>query len=404
MTTIILAATVSLFSADPGRDWLHFRGPDFNSTVASAKLPRKWSPDENIAWKTPLPGRGVSGPIVVGDKVFVTASSAGFRDDKLTTLCFDAKTGKQLWERSIKATGRVACHPKMCMATPTPASDGKVVVSFFSCNDAAGYTLDGDLLWTRGLNYDYPNASNSVGMSSSPIVVDGVAILMVENQADSFTIGLDAQTGETKWKLNRPAESNWVSPIAYKNKEGKTLVLLQSPGKLSAIDPATGKSTWDYTGTCHPIASASVSQDHILVPIMREGLVAFKKDVKSLAPEVAWKSMQSSPNTPSPLVLGDKAITVTGPGLLTATTLSDGKIVWKERLKGPFSGTPIVAGGLIYIFNEDGVGLVVEPGEKSARVLSTNELKENILCSPAVAGDALYVRSDKHLWKIAEKK
>ena len=146
----------------------------------------------------------------------------------------------------------------MCMATPTPASDGKVVVSFYSCNDAAGYTLDGDLLWTRGLNYDYPNASNSVGMSSSPIVVDGVAILMVENQADSFTIGLDANTGETKWELARPAEANWNSPITYKDKSGKTLVLLPSPGKLSAIDPATGKSSWDFTN-CHPIASPSAS-------------------------------------------------------------------------------------------------------------------------------------------------
>src|SRR5687768_10356969 len=115
MTTALL--TTVLFAADPESNWLHFRGPDFNSTT-TAKLPQKWSQDSNIAWKAPLPGRGVSGPIVVGDRVFVTASSAGFRDDKLMTLCFDAATGKQLWERSIKATGRTACHPKMCMATP----------------------------------------------------------------------------------------------------------------------------------------------------------------------------------------------------------------------------------------------------------------------------------------------
>jgi outer membrane protein assembly factor BamB len=420
MTTIALLAAGTLLTAPADNDWLNFRGPEFNSTVLSAKLPQKWSPDSNIAWKTPLPGRGVSGPIVVGNRVFVTASSAGFRDDKLMTLCFDAETGKQLWERSIRATGRVSCHPKMCMATPTPASDGKVVVSFYSCNDAAGYTLDGDLLWTRGLNFDYPNASNSVGMSSSPIVVDGVAILMVENQADSFTIGLDVNTGETKWKLARPPEANWNSPITYKDKTGKTLVLLPSPGKLSAIDPATGKSSWDFTKNCHPIASPSASEDYLLVPVWREGLLAINKDVKSIAPEVKWSSMPSSPNTPSPIVMGDKVITVAGQGILTATTIADGKVVWKERLKqGPFSGTPVVAGGLIYIFNEDARAYVLKPGDKGAELLATNDLnkisekdgkavaagdKEVILCTPAVSGNALYVRSDKHLWKIAEKK
>jgi outer membrane protein assembly factor BamB len=402
MTTIAWTTAAVLLTGGADRDWLHFRGPDHNGTM-DAKLPRKWSPDSNISWKAPLPGRGASGPIVVGDRVFLTASSAGFRDDKLMTLCFDAKTGRQLWERSIRATGRVSCHPKISMATPTPASDGKTVVAFYSCNDAAAYSLDGDLLWTRGLNYDYPNASNSVGMSSSPIVVDGVAIFMVENQADSFSIGLDVMTGETKWKLERPAESNWNSPIAYKDKSGKTLVLLPSVGKISAIDPATGESAWDFPKKSHPIASPAANDDYLFVAVWREGLLAIDKNVRSLAPEVKWTSMPSSPNTPSPVVMGDKIITVVGPGLLTATNVADGKVVWKERLKkGPFSGTPVVAGGLIYLFNEDGVGYVVKPGEKGAETIASNELKETILCTPAIAGNALYVRSDKHLWKIAD--
>jgi len=403
MTTTVFAAW-AILAAGPDGDWRNFRGPDFNSTVSSANLPRKWSPDSNIAWKAPLPGRGVSGPIIVGNRVFLTASSGDFRDDKLMTLCIDAATGKQLWERSIRATGRVACHPKMCMATPTPASDGEVVVAFYSCNDAAGYSLDGDLLWTRGLNFDYPNASNSVGMSSSPVVVDGIAILMVENQADSFTIGLDAKTGETKWKLARPAESNWNSPIAYKDKSGKTLVLLASPGKLTAIEPATGKTSWELAKNCHPIASPSSSEDMLLVAVWREGLVGISKDVKSVAPEVKWTSMPSSPNTPSPVVMGDKVITVAGQGILTATNIADGKVVWKERLKkGPFAGTPVVAGGLLYLFNEDGQGYVIKPNDKGAETIGTNDLKETLLCTPAVAGNALYIRSDKHLWKIAEK-
>ena len=102
--------------------------------------------------------------------------------------------------------------------------------------------------------------------------------------------------------------------------------------------------------------------------------------------------------------MGDKVITVAGQGILTATNIADGKVVWKERLKkGPFAGTPVVAGGLLYLFNEDGQGYVIKPNDKGAETIATNDLKETLLCTPAVAGNAIYIRSDKHLWKIAEK-
>jgi outer membrane protein assembly factor BamB len=397
--------TVGLFLAIStiwGADWLQFRGPNHNGVVSNAVLPTKWSDTDAVAWKADLPGRGVSGPIVVGNLVFLTASQ-GYRDDQLLTLCFDAKTGKQKWKRTIRATGRVSCHEKMCMATPTNASDGKRVVSFYSCNDVACFDLEGNLLWVRGLNYDYPNASNTVGMSSSPVIVEGVVVLQVENQAESFACGLDVETGENIWKIDRPAESNWTSPVVIDSQKGKQ-VLLQSAGKLTAVEPRTGKTVWEYTAACSAIPSVGIGDEHLLVPVMKDGLVIMKKNVVSQSPEILWKLTSAYPNTPSPIVVGQRSYTVTGPGLLACVDLTNGKLLWKERLKGPFSSTPVVAGDLMYLFNEDGQGHVVRLKDKNPEILAVNNLKETILASPAIADDALYIRSDKHLWKISAKK
>src|SRR5690606_16848625 len=147
-----------------------------------------------IEWSQELPGRGLSSPIIVGDQVIVTASS-GYRQTRLHVLSFAAADGSLQWEREFWATGRTASHPKTCVAAPTPASDGERIFAFYSSNDLACLDLDGNLLWYRGLTYDFPNASNSLGMSSSLVVADGTVVAMVENDSDSFTTGVDPQTG-----------------------------------------------------------------------------------------------------------------------------------------------------------------------------------------------------------------
>src|SRR6185436_7297544 len=128
---------------------------------------------QHLAWKTDLPGRGLSSPIIIGDKIFVTSCS-GPKQQRLHVLCFNASNGAKLWERQFWATGRTMCQPKMSVAAPTPASDGERIVAIFSSNDIVCLDLDGNLLWLRGLGRDYPNASNSVGMSSSLLLAGGV--------------------------------------------------------------------------------------------------------------------------------------------------------------------------------------------------------------------------------------
>ena len=219
--SILFAAATSLAA---GADWPQFRGRDGVGVAPNVSLPTKVSGTENVAWKAPLPGRGPSSPIVVGDRVFVTCSD-GVRQDKLHVLCFDTATGKSRWRRQFWATGRTLSHPTSANAAPTPASDGQRVFAFFSSNDLICLDLDGNLLWYRGLAHDFPKAGNDVGMSSSPVVADGTVIVQVENFGDSFAAGLDAATGETRWRTERSAQSNWCSPAVMRGADGKDIVL-----------------------------------------------------------------------------------------------------------------------------------------------------------------------------------
>ncbi len=379
-------------------DWGQFRGPGAQGLAGGAKIPRKFSPDENLAWKMDLPGRGLSSPIVSKGKVFLTASG-GVGDARLYVLCFDAETGKKLWQREFRATGRVSCHPSMCMATPTPAADGSRVVAFYSCNDVACLDYDGNVQWFRGLGHDFGNASNTVGMSSSPVIGSDTVIVQVENQSDSFAAGLNLATGVSRWRIDRPAKASWASPVVYRNKD-RDVLLLQSSDKLTAHEPGTGKELWSHTARISPVPSVTVADGKILVPT--PNIQALDMDVKSLAPEVKWTGEKFSTGTPSPLIMEGKAFGLAGP-ILKCADLATGKMLWQLRLKGSFWSSPIGVGGLVYVFNQAGECHVVRPLEKEGEILAVNDLKQHIDATPAIANDALYIRSDSTLFKIAAK-
>jgi outer membrane protein assembly factor BamB len=381
-----------------GADWRQFRGNNTDSVAVSDTLPTTWSEKENIAWKVPLKGRGLSGPVIVGDRVYITSSS-GVGQTRLHVQCFSVKTGELAWERQFWATGRTQTHKKMCVATPTPASDGKRLFAFYSSNDLACLDLDGNLLWFRGLTHDFPNASNSLGMASSPVVVGDTVIVQVESDADSFSTGIDVATGVARWRKDRPRKVNWTSPAVLKTKSGETLALLQSSVGLSAVKPKTGEVVWSFDGGASTTPSCTVADGTVYVP--SSGVTALLPQGKE-KPKVVWKSGRLSPSTPSPLVYGGRVFAVNRAGALTAADAKTGDVVWQMRMQGPFTSTPVAAGGLLYFFNEKGLGQVVKPSEKAGEIVGTSPLEATILCSPAVAGNALYVRSDGHLWKISK--
>ncbi len=394
---IVLLALIA-----PARgDWPAFRG-DGSSTAPDQRPPVKWNAEtgENVAWKTALPGKGVSGPIVLGDNVIVTASS-GPREGRLHVLCFDAGTGKERWARQFWATGSTLCNPMTAVACNTPASDGERVYAQFSSNDLVCLDLAGNVVWFRGLNHDYPAARNDTGMASSPAVVGDTVVVQSECQGDSFAAGLNKFTGEDRWRLARTAKPNWSSPLVLRG-NGAALgdtVVLQSADQLTAHEPATGKLVWKLESGADAITSSVAGDDLLFVPA--NGIRAVRVPLDGPNTETAWTAPRLSFGAASPVLHEDRIYTVNRAGVLICGSTTDGKLLWQLRLKGAFWATPVLAGGHLYLANQDGLVHVVKlNGDEQGEIVAENDLGEKILASPAVSGNAIYYRSEKHLWKI----
>lgn len=397
MKTIAFAVSLLASVTIARADWPLFRGPNGNGIANALLMPDKIDTN-SIAWAADLPGRGLSSPIIIGERVFVTCSS-GPKQDRLHVICFNAKDGSKRWERQFWATGRTMCHEKTCVAAPTPASDGERIFAIYSSNDLVCLDLDGNLLWLRGLTRDYPNASNSLGMSSSLTVADGVVIAMVENDDDSFTAGLDAKTGVNRWKLARPRSANWTSPMHIKS-GATTHVLLQSSKGLVAVEPATGRIVWQYTDGASTIPSATVSDGVVYVP--SHGVTALRPEPDGQTPKQLWRSGQLRPATSSPVVMNQRVFTLNDAGVLTCGDAANGNRLWQLRTKGPYSATPVGAGNLLYCVNEKGVLQVIDIAAPEGAVVSEIDLGKTVLSTPSIANGAVYVRSDAKLWKLSK--
>jgi len=392
--TLLLLADATLHAGD----WPQFRVPSGNGISDEAGLPTVLDANKELAWKIDLPGRGLSSPIVVGERVFVTCSS-GLKQQRLHVICFRTTDGSKLWERQFWATGRTMCQPKTCVAAPTPASDGEHIVAIFSSNDAVCLDLDGNLLWFRGLGRDYPNASNSVGMSSSLVVVNGVVVAQVESESEGFTAGLDVLSGLNRWKLERPKKANWTSPVLLKS-GNQQLVLLASSSGVAAVEPATGKIVWDYSDGGPSIPSLATSDGVMFVPF--HGLTALQRGLSGEKPIQLWQSTQLRPGTPSPLVLGGKVFLLNDGGILTCGETATGQRLWQLRLKGPFSSSPVAVRHFLYCVSEKGMVQVVDTSRPEGEVVSELDLGESILSTPAISRGAIYLRSDSRLWKFGK--
>lgn len=377
-------------------DWRQFRGSSSTAISRSAAPPVEFdSSGKNVAWKVDLPGRGLSSPIIIDDRVVVTASS-GPRQDNLHILCFKANTGELLWERRFLATGRSLTHPKTCNAAPTPASDGEKIFAFFSSNDVICLDLSGQLLWMRGLTLDYPNASNSLGMSSSPVVAGNVLVTQVENDSESLTTGLNTSTGETLWKLDRPKRANWTSPLLLA--DGQT-VLLQSSKGADAVDARTGNILWSFGEGAATIPSSAREGETIFIP--SNGLVALRPANSNTPPEKLWQENKLKPGTATPVVAEGKVYCLSGAGVLLCANVDKGELLWQLRLEGPFSASPVIADRKLYCVNESGKCFAVDLSGTKGSIVAESLLDETILATPSLSDGALYLRSDAHLWKIA---
>ncbi|MFC1758414.1 PQQ-binding-like beta-propeller repeat protein [Planctomycetota bacterium] len=397
----MIKQTISLIAASSlllccGADWDQFRGPNAQSVAVGADLPTDWNVDSNVGWRKDLPGRGPSGPIVVDGRVFVTCSS-GSQQEQLHVVCFDAKSGDQLWHRQIWANGRTMTHPTSSTAAPTPASDGKHIFAFYSSNDLVCYDLDGNLQWYRALGKDHPKAGNDIGMSSSPVVASGTVVVQVENQGDSFAAGIDVETGQDRWRIDRQQIANWTSPVIMQTPSGIDLVVLKSSQGVTARDIQTGDEVWSYDVGADGIPSMVADGDKLYLPADTFAVL----QINGNKPEELWASNQVRPGPASPII-GNGNVYALAKNILSCSDAESGNQKWKLRLGGDYWSTPVLAGGHMYCVNLDGVTHVVDVSGEKGKIVSKPDIGETVQSSPAVYDNALFIRSDTALWKITK--
>jgi outer membrane protein assembly factor BamB len=393
--SLLLAAVVATLA---GADWRQFRGSD-STGVSTEKvhLPVSFAADHDIAWKVPLPGRGPSSPIVVGGRVVVTCSS-GARQERLHRLCFAAADGKCLWQREFWATGNTLAHDVAAVAIPTPASDGRRIFAFYSSNDLACVDLDGNLLWFRGLGYEHPNTRNSVGMSSSPLLLDDTVIVQLDSPGQSLLAGIDTGSGTTRWRIDREANAVFSSPTQF-----GAAALIQSKTSLMVVEPRSGQVLWnyDYEAPYQPVASVATWRDTVFLPGFK--LSALRPGAAGDEPKLLWAETRLRADTASPVVYDGRIYVLKGSGVLACGDAASGRTCWQLRLKGAFWASPVCADGRLYCVSREGLVQVVQLGKKEGKLLASSRIDDGISASPAVAEGAVFFRSDRHLWKIAAK-
>jgi outer membrane protein assembly factor BamB len=417
---------------DPLDNWPHWRGPLANGTAPRGKPPIRWDATTNIAWKTPIPGRGSSTPIVWGDLVFVTTAvdtkkvaeakdlpkpDPRFADKKteapntyhrFLVLAIDRKSGKVRWQRTC--TERVpheGHHFTHSYAAGSPVTDGKRLYVSFGSFGVYCYDLAGNLVWKRDLGR--METRLGWGEASTPALHGNRLFLTWDHEGDSAMIALEADTGKTAWKVDRDEVTTWATPLVVVHR-GKTQVIVPATKKVRSYDAADGKVLWETKG---------LTVNCIPSPVMRDGVVycisgykgsagvAVPLDARGEADaKVLWRLDRNTPYVPSPLLVGERMyFTLYNEPILSCVDVKNGEFVFEKyrltRLRALYA-SPVAADGRIYIVDRDGTTMVLAHGDKLS-VLAVNRLGEEIDASPVVVGKQLFLRSNKTLFCIEEK-
>jgi outer membrane protein assembly factor BamB len=378
-------------------DWRQFRGDRNQGVSTEAVLPAECVSTQNPTWKAALPGPGPSSPIVVKGRVVVTAAS-GARQDRLHVLAFDPGSGRLLWQRQFWATGSVIHNPFGGIAAPTPASDGKRIFALYSSSDLACLDLDGNLQWLRGFGLENPATRSDVGMASSPLVIGTTVVVQLENPGASLAAGVEAATGRTRWQRELDHDAVWTSPLVLPgtSPEGD-LALLQCRNRLVALDPPTGKIVGVYPHWTDSVASSAIAGGTVFLP--SDGVRGLRFDRSAGRFDLVWQSPRLRADTASVVADGARLYVIKSPGILVCGDSASGRVLWQLRLTGPFWATPAIAGDQLFAVNHSGLVQCVQLG-REGKLIATTQIDQAILASPAVAGGAIYFRSNSQLWKF----
>jgi outer membrane protein assembly factor BamB len=416
--TVVLLAAVAV-SAD---NWPQWRGPQLNGVSAEKGLPVKWSIEtgENIAWKLPMPSRSGATPIVWRDNVFLNVATE-MKTGDLELWCIDRTKGEVAWKRPV--SGGNTFLRKQTMASPSPVTDGTTVWVLNGLGILKAFDLKGTEMWSRDIQKDYGAFGLNWGFASSPLLHRGSLFIPVlhgmKTDEPSYLLKIDAKSGKTIWKVDRPTDAISESPDAYVTpallQYGKTTEIVLNGGDVvTGHDPESGKELWRVKGlnplnnpNYRIIASTLVAADMVIAPTRVNPMLAIKSGGRGdiTGTHVAW-SFAEGPDVPTPVSDGKLLYVVRDNGVVHALDLQTGKVVWgpQRLLKDNYSASPTLADGKIYVTSETlGVTSVFTAGPKF-ELLAENPTGEYTLSSMSVSDGQLFLRTDKHLYAIGKKR
>ena len=442
---VLIIAVCAVFSsptrvadASGSTNWPQWRGPDSQGVSNERNLPFEWNQTKNVLWRTSIPGRGFSSPIVWNDKIFLTTSIEGepapadhkppkhmvgdteFKHpdwtgvDKLHSfkvLCIDRDTGKVLWERtSYEGPVYDYRHKRGNYAAPTAVTDGRYVYSYFGSEGLYCYDFSGKLIWKKTFG---GIGTMGMGVGTSPVLYENLVILQCDQEfdaKDSFITALDKKTGKEVWRVARPVQSSWATPIIVKTEQRAELVTSGNEFLIS-YDPATGKELWRATGLkSHAIATPVVGHGLVILSsgFPSKAIVAVRlggSGVIDGTDRIAWRYNKGTAYVPSPILYGDYVYLMSDAGILTCLDAKTGQLVYeggRVPIATKFYGSsPVAFDGKIVLTSDDGDSFVVKAGPKH-EVLATNSLGEPVRSSIAIADGKLFIRGEQNLYCIGK--
>lgn len=393
-------------------DWPGWRGPLRSGVTADRGAPLTWSATDNIRWKTPLVGIGISNPVVCGDRVFLTAAE-GRDQGEVLVLCFDRDTGDIRWRRKLWGTApSTFYYPKSGLATPTPVTDGERLWVFFSTGDLFCFDLDGGLLWQRALAKEYGPFENRFAASSSPLLFQhksphDTLILQCDHYGPSYLLAVESRTGANRWKAERPdVWLSWSSPQLIPV-GGRFELLVSGSERLDGYDPVTGLKLWTVKG---------LARECVPTPLVHDGraFVVSGPNGAHMAVEpggkgdvtgthVKWRSDKGTSFVPSGIIVNDRYYLADDKGIATCFRCDTGEILWRKRLHGKITASPVSFDGKILFTNEQGSTLVLDATRPDYEEIARNDLAEDVFASPAIAQGYLFFRTTKHLVCVGKR-
>ncbi len=370
-------------------DWPWWRAPSRNGSAwPNQTPPAVWSADQNIIWKAPVTGRGHGSPTLVGERVFL--QTADESNGAQLVICLNRSTGKQLWKTVVHASGGMRKNNKSTAASSTPACDGERVIVNFPNNGAlmtTALSLDGQQIWQTKI-CDYVEHQ---GFGSSPALYQSLAIISADNKAGGAIAGLDRTSGQTIWRRDRPKLPNYPSPILL-HVDGKDQLVMTGCDLISSFEPLTGKTFWEVAGATTECVTSTVTDGKRVFSsggYPKNHMSAVSADGSG---KLEWEN-ESSVYVPSLLVRDGYLYGVLDAGIAVCWSAETGKELWKARLGGTFTSSPVLVGDKIFATNESGDTFVYRADPKEYIELGKNHLGDQILSTMVICDSRIYYRA-----------